>query len=485
MKPVAPPRPPDRPGAESGFRRQAPLLLLLTLAGIVLLAGAAGRELHGTPTFYASLIRELVDSGDLLHIFRGPDAYLLKPPLLLWGGAVASWVLGLGNFSVTLLPRLAAVACVALTWLIVRRLANPRAGFFAGLVLLTNGTFIQFSTTLRMDSALLCGLLMVLAGWLSRPAAWAAPLFFGGMTVGLLAKGPLVLFALPLCGLWSLLEKQPRALALDWRWSALLLPALAWFGFVFWEHGAQQLRDLSADLYRPDPNSSLSFWAGYYAEYIRRPALRFWPWLPFMLLGLALAGVGSRRIDPAGLRALRWFAAWTLLVFAMCALKPDRDIRYLYIALPALAGLAAVPIAGWLGERGFRLAVLATGVLAVAVAVAAVLGVGTRDTRPQVDAMRAALAAAGPSLGGRAPVVIGDYPLRPGMPRRQLSQRDWIHFYLGVVPRIVPWSRVKSGELAGEPLVFTIRAGDYSGELAAAGFVPRQVSKEMVMAVPK
>jgi hypothetical protein len=49
----------------------------------------------------------------------------------------------------------------------------------------------------------------------------------------------------------------------------------------------------------------------------------------------------------------------------------------------------------------------------------------------------------------------------------------------------VPWSRVESGALDGEPLVFTIRAGDYAGQLAAAGFEPRQVSKEMVMGVPK
>ncbi len=469
----------------AGLRRHAPLLLLMTLAAIVLLAGSAGRELHGTPTFYASLIRELVDSGDLLHIFRGPDAYLLKPPLMLWGGAIASWVFGLGNFSVTLLPRLAAVACVALTWLVVRQVAGPRAGWIAGIVLLTNGTFIQFSTTLRMDSALLCGLLMVLAGWLSRPAAWASPLFFGGITVGLLAKGPLVLFALPLCALWSMLARQPRRMALDWRWSILLTPALGWLGFVFAEHGMQQVSDLSADLYRPDPNSGLSAWASYYAEYIRRPALRFWPWLPFMLAGLALACMGGGRVDPSRRAALRWFACWVVLVFAMCALKPDRDIRYLYIALPALAGLAAVPLAGWLGERGFARCVLAAGVLTVAVGIAAVLGIGTRDTRPEVDAMRAELAAAGPALDGRAPVVIGDYPLRPGLPRRQLGQRDWIHFYLGVVPRIVPWSRVKSGELAGEPLVFTVRTGNYTGELAAVGFVPRQVSKEMVMAVRK
>ncbi len=462
-----------------------PFLQLLILASLVLLAGAAGRELHGTPSFYASLIRELVDQRDLLYIFRGPEAYLLKPPLMLWAGALTSGWLGLGNFSVTLFPRLAAIACVALTYLLVRQLAGARAGWLAGFILMTNSTFIQFSTTLRMDSALLCGLLLALTGWFALPARWGSAAVFGGIAVGLLSKGPLVLMALPLCALWSVPARDGRWRALRWRWSVLLLPALLWFGYVFALHGAQQISDLGSDLYRPNPDAMGSAWGTYAYEYLQRPAQRYWPWLPFMLVGLVLAFTGGGRLQPGRQAPLRWFALWTVAVLVMCALKPDRDIRYLYITLPALAGLAAIPLADWLSEVWARRLVLAAGGLTVAVAVAAVLGIGTRDTRPTLEAMRAALAAAQPALAGRAPVVIGDFPLQPGKPRRQLNQRDWIHFYLGVVPRIVPWSRVESGVLAGEPLVFTIRAGGYAEQLAAAGFVPQQVSKEMVMAVPK
>jgi 4-amino-4-deoxy-L-arabinose transferase-like glycosyltransferase len=478
------PRPPAAAFREQ-FGRHWPLLQLLTLAVLVLTAGAAGRELHGTPTFYASLIRELVESGDLLHIFRGDEAYLLKPPLTLWAGALASELFGLNNFSVTLLPRLAAIACVALTWTIVRELAGPRAAWVAGLVLLTNSTFVQFSSTLRMDSALLCGLLLVVAGWVCPRARWADAALFGGLCVGLLAKGPLVLFALPLCALWSAFDPAARARRPEWRWGVLLLPAVAWYGFVFAEHGTQQVSDLGADLVRPNPDGASSAWASYYGEYFLRPAQRYWPWLPFFLLGLVMAARPPRHMEAADSRALRWFAAWTLLVFVMLAFKPDRDIRYLYIALPGMAGLAAVPIARWLAGARFRHAVLVGTLLTAAVAVAAALGAGTRDTRPEIAAMRAGLAVAAPALDGRPPVMIGEYPLRPGQPRRQNSQRDWIHFYLGVVPRIVPWSEVKSGALAGEPVVFTIRAGDYTGALAALGFTPLAVSKEMVMAVPK
>ena len=462
-----------------------PFLQLLLLASLVLLAGAAGRELHGTPTFYASLIRELVDQRDLLYIFRGPEAYLLKPPLMLWAGALTSWCIGLGNLSVTLFPRLAAIACVMLTGVLVRQLAGARAGWLAGLILLTNSTFIQFSTTLRMDSSLLCGLLLVLTGWLALPARWGSAAVFGGLTIGLLSKGPLVLLALPLCALWSVPARDGRWRVLRWGWSVLLLPAVLWFSYVFALHGAQQISDLGSDLYRPNPDGTGSAWGTYVYEYLQRPAQRYWPWLPFMLAGLVLAFTGGGRVQPGRLPALRWFACWTLAVFAMCALKPDRDIRYLYIALPALAGLAAIPLADWLSEAWARRVMVAACGLTLLVAVAAAFGVGTRDTRPTLAAIRAGLAAAQPALKGQPPVVIGDFPLQPGKPRRQLNQRDWIHFYLGVVPRIVPWSRVESGALAGEPLVFTIRAGDYAGQLAAAGFVPRQVSKEMVMAVPK
>lgn len=464
-----------------------PLVALLTLACGLLFAGAAGRELHGTPTFYASLVREMVEAGDLLVIFRGAEAYLLKPPLVLWMGALASKLLGLGNLAVTLFPRVCAWACVGLTVLLLRQLAGPRAGFIAGLVLLTNSTFIQFSTTLRMDAPLLCGILLVLTGWFALPSARASAAIFAGLTLGLLSKGPLVLVALPLCAAWRPrahgAAPAPRLALLDWRWAVLLLPALAWFGYVFAMHGSQQISDLGQDLARPDPNAFDAAWRTYVFEYLQRPAQRYWPWLPFMLAGVWLALRG----DPAhpGRAALRWCALWLGATLVLCAFKPDRDIRYLFVALPACAGLAAVPLAHWLGERGTRWLQRATVLLACGVLIAALAGVGTRDTRDVIRTMQDGLTAAAPALAGRTPVVIGDYPLRPGQPRRQLNQRDWIHFYLGIVPRIVPWSAVESGALAGEPLVFTIRAGDYAARLAAAGFTPVAVSKEMVMATPK
>jgi len=465
------------------------LLALLAVATGVLFAGAAGRELHGTPTFYASLIRELVESGDPLAVFRGAEAYLLKPPLVLWLGMLTAKFVGLGNLAVTFFPRLAAVLCVALTTALVARLAGTRAGLLAGFALLTNSTFLQFSSALRMDSTLLLGLLLIVWGWLALPSARASAAVFAGIAIGLLSKGALVLVALPLCACGSLLlqERAPvrRVAAIDWRWALLLVPALAWYAWVFATHGTQQLSDLSQDLARPDTNTTASAWQTYAHEYGLRPFQRYWPWLPFMLAGMLFACLRGGGIPDAQRPALRWFALWTLAVMGMCALKPDRDIRYLYIALPALAGLAAIPLGAWLGERGGRVFVRLLAVLAIAVPVASALGIGTRDTRGTLHAMADALAAAGPALAGRAPVVIGDYPLQPGKPRRQLNQRDWMHFYLGVVPRIVPWSAVESGALTGEPLVFTIRAGDYAARLAAAGFEPREVSKEMVMAVPR
>lgn len=130
-------------------------LLLASVA--VLFAGATVDELHGTPTFYASLAREIVEAGDPLAIFRGDAAYLLKPPLVIWLAAASSALLGLSEFAVTLPSRLAAVLAIAFAYLLCRRLLGSTAAWIAALILLTNSTFIQFSTTLRMDSMLLAG----------------------------------------------------------------------------------------------------------------------------------------------------------------------------------------------------------------------------------------------------------------------------------------------------------------------------------------
>ncbi len=454
-------------------------MVLPGFAVAILFWRAGSDELHGTPTFYASLIRELVDSGDLLAIFHDERAYFLKPPLVLWAGALAAKLFGLNSFTVTLFPRAMAIACVALTYAIGRRLFTHHVGWWAAVICLTNSTFVQFSNTLRMDSTLLAGLLLAVLGGLHLPHTYASAAFFGGIALAAFAKGPLGLIPLVLVPLYCFLQKTSNC-SLHWRWSILLLPLLAWWLYLGAEYGTQPLLDFARDAARVDFGES-SLLASYLEEYVAKPARRFWPWLPFMLFGFLYAVKRSfNEASPSPDRAAyRWLIVWAVMFPTLAAFKPDHDIRYLYPSLPAWALLAAAPWGAWCTEKRQVVFTTIVGALALTVMLQGLLQPRPRDTRTAIAAMRAN--AFEMSRRNQAVTALSENVYDAAAPRRQHNEHDWIHFYLGIEPRVRSWHELDEVEQR-DAVVFALRSKRLIDRLETLGYRIEHRSKEMVMA---
>ena len=458
------------------------LLLLASIA--VLFVGATMDELHGTPTFYASLAREIVEARDPLAIFRGDAAYLLKPPLVIWLAAASSAVLGLSEFAVTLPSRLAAVLAIAFAYLLFRRLLGSAAAWIAALVLLTNSTFIQFSTTLRMDSMLLAGMLCAIAGAVHLDRRWGAALMFGGIAVGVLAKGPLGLLPLVLIPPYFWLC-QPGRPPIRWRWSLLLLPALAWYAFLAFEHGGRPFTELGADAVRASAAAHSSLASSAIDNYLLLPLRRYWPWLPFLLAGLGWAAVAVVRADIKAAPQARWLLCWIVIVVVPATLKPDHDIRYLYPALPALAALAAlaaVVIAHLLQEcLPAWLPAAATAVIVSLALAVSTFGREVTDHRVQIRGMAAYIEAA--DVANDALLAVGAYPYDRAAPRRQNTHRDWVHFYLGRWPDNHLWVGLDAAGARSRE--FVLAANDHVARdtLQRWGFRIQYRSAYMILAV--
>lgn len=449
--------------------------------------GATTKELHGTSVFYGSLIRELVESGDPLYIFRGADAYLLKPPLLMWLGVAGSKVFGLTQFGVTFAPRLAGVLVVVLTYAVLRRLFGLTAAWFAALTLITNSTFIQFSATLRMDSLLLLGILLSMAGWLYRERAWWGAAFYGGIAIGVLSKGPLGLTPLVLIPLHALLAGEPLQARRFLRWSAvLLLPIVLWYGFLVAEHGVRPFTELASDALKPSGIQGISTWDAIASEYLYKPARRYWPWLPFIVAGFFILAqrVFSARLSRDERANAAWILIWFITTVIVAAVKPDRDIRYLYPALPAMTAFSGVALAALFKQRlpDWLLNTVLAAIVAGAVLNA--LGIWNRnDTRGTIATMQAE-AASRPEP--RSPLIaIGGYPLDPGRLRRQNTHRDWIHFYLGEVPIVYDWRALQLGRVDLSNGVYLTNSRGYQARLAEFSLRSRYTSDEMIFALPK
>lgn len=212
----------------------AVLLLRLLTLGIYPL-------MDSTEARYAEIGRKMLELGDwVTPWFDHGIPFWGKPPLMFWLTAGSFGIFGSNEFAARLPHFLAGLLCIFLLWqwaaLYNRQVATWSMALLAGTLL-----FIGTAGGVMTDMSLEVGIVLAMRGfWLAlygpeslrRREGW---LFFVGLAIGLLAKGPLVLVitGLPI-GLWSLWGNERLARiwqALPWaRGIALmLLLAAPWY----------------------------------------------------------------------------------------------------------------------------------------------------------------------------------------------------------------------------------------------------------------
>jgi 4-amino-4-deoxy-L-arabinose transferase-like glycosyltransferase len=168
---------------------------------------------------HAQAAQHIAESGDLITTETNGIRYIEKPPLPYWLVAAMYKIFGENTFATHLPNALAMLALTWLAWTWARRAWGDRAGFYAGLGVLTNVGCFLFTRFIIPEAILSLFLLVALYGLITslednRPAmaywAWAGA-GLALMTKGLI--GPVFFFgaAIP----YLLLTGQWR------RWKAL------------------------------------------------------------------------------------------------------------------------------------------------------------------------------------------------------------------------------------------------------------------------
>src|SRR5215470_12216230 len=124
-----------------------------------------------------------------------PDGtpHLMKPPLVVWMIALASWPSGTVSVRTAVLPSLlAAIGVVLLTYWIGHRLFNPDAAVVAGLTVLTTVGVYSMAHSSMPDMVQLVAAMGAMAVYAAfefgNKRAWL-PAFYGIIGLGSLAKG--------------------------------------------------------------------------------------------------------------------------------------------------------------------------------------------------------------------------------------------------------------------------------------------------------
>lgn len=347
-------------------------LWLAAFGLLVFLAGLGGHDLwNPDEPRYAVVAREMLERGDFVLPHLNGEVYTQKPPLLFWSIAAASLPFGaVTEWSARLPSALAAWIALLLVHDLGRRLfPGDKTALLSTLAFGTCWKILWQSHVGQIDMLLTC--LVTAAVWFwarsrleKRPSlVWGFWLCTGLAT---LAKGPVGLLP-PLLAITVhlALEKDGSALR-DLRWGrGLLLWAsvvLAWLLPAIARGGASYAEKL---VFRQTVTRYIDPWHHHQPfHYYLTTALPadFLPWIFLLPAALWAAWRGLRgepRLD-AERRWWRFLLAWvvvTLLFFSASSAKRTVYVLTLYPALALLVGrglalLASGTVASTLPRRG-------------------------------------------------------------------------------------------------------------------------------------
>ncbi|MBL8226719.1 MAG: glycosyltransferase family 39 protein [Chromatiales bacterium] len=199
---------------------------LIALAALARLASLGLYPLMDkTEARYAEIARKMVQTGDwVTPWFDHGVPFWGKPPLSFWMTAASFRVMGFSEFAARLPHWLGACAIAWLVWgWLARR--SRREAVIALVLTTTSAAFLVAAGAVMTDMALAVGTTMALRGfWLGLHGDPAGRLreqavFFAGLAIGLLAKGPIaaVLVGVPLA-VWTLYSGKLGLVVREIRW---------------------------------------------------------------------------------------------------------------------------------------------------------------------------------------------------------------------------------------------------------------------------
>lgn len=186
---------------------------------------------------YASMSREMLRSGNYLHIYDTGIEYLDKPPFLFWISALSMKIFGINNFAYRLPSFLFALLAVLSTYKLAKLFYTQKTALLSALILATSQGFFLMNHDVRTDTILMgCVAFSIwqLAAWFQTNKIWHFILGSVGIGLGMMTKGPIALLV-PCFGFFIhfLLQRNFKAF-LKWEYilailiiGALLIP-MSW-----------------------------------------------------------------------------------------------------------------------------------------------------------------------------------------------------------------------------------------------------------------
>ncbi len=217
-------------------------LLVISISLLIRLVSLAIYPLMDTTEArYGEMARIMAETGNwVTPMFDYNVPFWGKPPLFSWLSAGGITLLGNSEFAVRAPHLLVGAAVVFLTFVTASQTGRNRSeSLLAAAILSSTAAFIVISGAVMTDTALTLGITLSMMGfWLAwqNGSRLCGYLFFVGLAIGMLAKGPLTLVLAGISiTLWSASEGRWKVLHRKLPWvkgsllfAAVTLPGTCW-----------------------------------------------------------------------------------------------------------------------------------------------------------------------------------------------------------------------------------------------------------------
>lgn len=217
-------------------------MILVFISSLALLVFRLGNtSLHPwDEAWYASISRNIVNTGNWLEMMFNGTPYWDHPPLGFWMQSLSFSIFGVSEFTARLPMAIAGALTIVVLYLIGKRLKSSYVGLSAGLILLSSRWWLMRARSGNLDSLLVLTQAIVFYLVLKvkrRKDLYLLWFFFG---VSFLSKSAISATLFPLVAIKSYLFLKESK---NWKGSLLhligwfLLPLIPWYGFNTLKHG--------------------------------------------------------------------------------------------------------------------------------------------------------------------------------------------------------------------------------------------------------
>jgi 4-amino-4-deoxy-L-arabinose transferase-like glycosyltransferase len=213
---------------------KAELIFIGMIAVAVFSANLGSGSLNSwDEAFYAGVSREIVKTGDWIHLRWAGSPWSDKPPLYMWVTAALFKTIGINEFAVRFFSAICGAGTVMLAYLLGLRLYGRREAFASALILLSTWHFILIGRQGMLDVPLTFFAALAIYLFVIRESSSKALLFLPiAIALAFMTKS-IAAFFIPLVIILSLVLAKDIRILKDRRFILGLAVAAA---FVIWWH---------------------------------------------------------------------------------------------------------------------------------------------------------------------------------------------------------------------------------------------------------